>query len=59
MLTLERDDIVSQDSEEWVKTLFDNVCTQHNSSNSSIDWSLVKEVANYFPETFLSINVAW
>lgn len=59
MLTLERDDIVSQDAEEWVKTLFDNVCTQHNSSNSSIDWSLVKEVANYFPETFLSINVAW
>jgi hypothetical protein len=55
MLTLEKDDIVSTEAEEWVKTLFDDICTQYNTTNSSIDWNLVREVANHFPESFLSI----
>ena len=55
MLTLEKDDIVSIEAEEWVKTLFDDICSRHNTTNSSIDWNLVREVANHFPESLLSI----
>ena len=31
------------------------LCTQYESSISSIDWSLVREVVNFFPEVFLAI----
>ena len=47
----QKDDIVSTEAEEWVKTLFDDICTQYNTTNSSIDWNLVREVANHFPES--------
>lgn len=39
--------VVVEDAEEWVKSLFDDVCAQHNSSNSSIVGHLSHEAPIY------------
>ena len=43
---------MASDKEEWIKNKFKGA---FHMDDSYVDWSSVKEIANHFPEAFLSI----